>query len=83
MTGFLSRKLFIAALALLVAITLVYVNRFTLVTWVANKGALGYLAELSDPAQQLCGIAVLRADRVEWPRIGRLFFLYSGNAGLA
>ena len=29
------------------------------------------------PPQQLCGIAVLRADRVEWPRIGRLFFLYS------
>ena len=29
--------------------------------------------------QQLCGIAVLRADRVEWPRIGRLFFLYSGD----
>tara|TARA_B110000902_G_scaffold194815_1_gene220833 strand:+ start:124 stop:1161 length:1038 start_codon:yes stop_codon:yes gene_type:complete len=28
------------------------------------------------PPQQLCGIPVLRADRVEWPRIGRLFFLY-------
>ena len=29
------------------------------------------------PPQQLCGIAVLRADRVEWPRTGRLFCLYS------
>jgi hypothetical protein len=32
---------------------------------------------IGHPHQQLCGIAVLRADRVEWPRIGRLFCLYS------
>ena len=28
-------------------------------------------------APQLCGNSVRRADRVEWPRIGRLFCLYS------
>jgi hypothetical protein len=31
------------------------------------------------PPQQLCGIAVRRADRVERPRIGRLFCLYSSK----
>lgn len=49
MAGILSRKLVIGTLALLIAVSMAYVNRLSLMTWAASKGAMGYLSRLSEP----------------------------------
>lgn len=56
--GSLSKKLITVALSLAIVISLIYVNRISLMTWAATQGAMGFLATLVEP--------ILPTQPVDW-----------------
>lgn len=42
-------KLITVAVSLAIVISLIYANRFSLMTWAAAQGSMGYLATLAEP----------------------------------
>jgi arylsulfatase A-like enzyme len=56
--GAISKKLVAVALSLAIVISLIYVNRMSLMTWAAAQGAMGFLATLAEP--------ILPTQPVDW-----------------